>query len=49
MSDLDFLLEKSRTYEMENACKADCFRPEFHVTGGIGWINNMRIRKRTLD
>lgn len=33
-------LEQARAYEKENSCKADSFRPDFHVTGTIGWIND---------
>ncbi len=40
MKNLNNILEKSRIYEKENAPKADTFRPDFHVTGGIGWIND---------
>lgn len=40
MKNINNLLEKSRIYEKENAHIADAYRPDFHVTGGIGWIND---------
>lgn len=40
MEKMDNKLNKAREYEKENACRADNYRPDFHVTGGIGWIND---------
>ena len=33
-------LLEARAFEENNIHKADAERPAFHVTGGIGWIND---------
>lgn len=40
MSNISEMLEKARLYEKEYELKANPYRPDFHVTGGIGWIND---------
>lgn len=40
LTNIDDKLSKAREYEAANAFKADPYRPDFHATGGIGWIND---------
>lgn len=40
MDKKEFTLENAQTYEQMHLAEADKYRPRFHVTGGIGWIND---------